>query len=246
MMLPFNKNFSANIAVFTSDRTVDFAFNDRQNSFNDNQKEFLSAQLNSKAVEPVHIRQVHGGRVIVADQNFPEKGLALEEADGLITKAPQLPIAIRSADCLPVFLFDEKQEGIGLIHVGWRGCQKNIIGKAVKLMEKEWRSNPRDIKVSFGPGIRCCCYEVGNEFQEYFPEELISRNGRYYLDLPKVNYGQLTECGIERKNIFDCGICTCCDKNYFSNRRDGKKAGRMISLIMLRKKPLLNEGIEKE
>jgi len=229
----FNSIFPDNIIAFTSDRTVDFTFHENQLKFNELQKKFLSSQLNLDLPEPVHIRQVHSDKVIFIDKDAPQSRPALEKGDGLLTKVPRLPLVIRSADCLPVFLFDEKQLGIGLIHVGWKGYQKNIIGQAVKLIEKQWRSNLADIKVLFGPAMRSCCYEVSNEFFKYFPDEVILRNGRHYLDLISMNQNQLVRLGMRKENIFDCGICTCCDKNYFSHRREGELAGRMISLIMI-------------
>jgi YfiH family protein len=135
-----------------------------------------------------------------------------------------------------VFLYDEKQNGIGLIHAGWRGVQKNIVGKTSELMKAQWRSDPKNIKVAFGPSIRGCCYEVGKEFEDYFPGQLISRDSRYYLDLSQVCYAQLMDTGVRKENIGDCKVCTCCDQNYFSFRREGQLAGRMISLIMLKGK----------
>lgn len=236
MMPLFNKIFPANVIAFTSDRTVDFKLDKTQHTLSETQKKFLSSQLNLNLPEPVHVRQVHGNRVIVAGKNFSQRRLELEEADGLITKDPNVLLAVRSADCLPVFLFDEKQGGIGLVHVGWRGLQNSIIRQAVLLMQEQWGSDPQDIKVVFGPSIRSCCYEVGKEFKKHFPGQLISRDSHLFLDLPKVNFAQLTALGVKKENISDCNICTCCDQNYFSLRRENTLAGRMISLIMMKGK----------
>jgi hypothetical protein len=93
---------------------------------------------------------------------------------------------------------------------------------------------PKDISVAFGPAIGVCCYEVSKDFQDYFPNEVVSREGKYYLDLKRVNKEQLREQGIEEKNIHDSDICTCCNHDYFSYRREGKQTGRMISLMLLR------------
>ena len=233
-MLLYNNFFPADVAALTSDRAVDFQLDKTQCSLSDAQKEFLSSQLNISLPEPVIIRQVHGNRIIVADKNFPQRGSVLEEADGLITQEPYLPLTVRTADCLPVFLYDQQRKGIGLIHAGWRGVQKNIVGRAVGLMREQWRSDPKNIKAAFGPSIRGCCYEVGKEFEDYFPGQLISRESRCYLDLFQVCYAQLMDSGVKKGNISDCGVCTCCDQNYFSFRREGQLAGRMISLIMLK------------
>jgi len=233
MMQLFNNVFPAHVLAFTSDRTVDFTLHKDQCTLNEIQRNFLLPQLDSDLPEPVHIRQVHGDKIIIVDEDFPKRGRALEEADGLITKSSHLPLVIRTADCLPVFMYDVKQECIGLIHAGWKGSQKNIVKQAVQLMEAQWQSDSKDIKIAFGPAIRSCCYEVSQEFEARFPQELIPRDGRYYLDLPQVNKNQLVDSGVQGEDILDCGICTCCDKNYFSYRREGGSAGRMISLMML-------------
>jgi len=230
----FNSIFPDNIIAFTSDRTVDFTLNGDQCTLNKIQKEFLFSQLSSDLLEPVHIHQVHGNKIIIAEDSLRDEHV-LKEADGLITQDFDLPLAIRSADCLSVFLYDEKHNGIGLIHVGWRGSQTNIVGQAIKLIKKQWQAYPKDIKVAFGPAIRSCCYEVGGEFKDFFPEDLIARNSRYYLDLPQMTRNQLLFCGVDKTNIYDCEICTCCDPSFFSFRREGNNTGRMISLMMIKK-----------
>jgi len=235
MMPQFNKAFPENVIAFTSDRMTDFTLDNDQHVLDKSQREILFSQLNFDLPEPIHIRQVHDDRVIVADHSLKNRRV-LQEADGLITQALGLPLAIRSADCLPLFLYDEKQKGVGLIHVGWKGCQKNIVEQTIELMKKKWQSDPKDIKVAFGPTIRSCCYEVGCEFQELFPQELIIRNDQYFLDLPRIAFNQLLASGINRGNICDCEFCTYCNLNYFSFRREGEGAGRMISIIMMKNK----------
>jgi len=84
-----------------------------------------------------------------------------------------------------------------------------------------------------GPSIRECCYQVGEEFRHYFPAHVKDREGYLYADVTGVNRDQLLQAGVLPENILDSGICTCCNKDYFSFRRDGAKAGRMISLMML-------------
>lgn len=232
-MPQFNPTFSDNVIAFTSDRAVDFAFQDGQFTLTSAQKEFLSSRLKCRLPEPVMIRQMHGDKIIVADNKFPQRGSALEEADGLITRVTRLPLTVRSADCLPVFLHDQAHDGIGLVHVGWKGSHQNILGKTIELMESQWQTDPSEVKVYFGPAIRSCCYEVGYEFKDYFFGEMIARDNRYFLDLAEINRSRLMHCGVNDADIDDCEICTCCDKNYFSLRREKELAGRMLSLIVI-------------
>ena len=67
----------------------------------------------------------------------------------------------------------------------------------------------------------------------FFPKETIERDGKLFFDLIAANKRQLSHCGVLEKNILDCQRCTFCDTQYFSYRREGKDAGRMLSLIML-------------
>ena len=73
------------------------------------------------------ISQVHGDMVrIVA-----EPGQA-GEADGLVTDVPGLPIAIATADCVPVAIAGDRT--IALVHAGWRGVAVDVVGRAVDAM----------------------------------------------------------------------------------------------------------------
>lgn len=243
-MLSFDNFFPPEIVAFVSDREVDF-FLDRSNlALTDAQKKFLMAHLSSRGAisdrgifhldNLYTVSQVHGHRVIVLDKNDQQPKEGMEEADAIVTNLKSLPIAVRTADCLPVFLYASKGKGIGIVHAGWRGTHKKIVQEAIKRMSWAYGVNPRDIKVALGPGIRNCCYQVNEEMSNFFPEEILSRGENCYLDLPLANIRQLKEMGVEENNIFDCGICTYCDINYFSFRREGDAAGRMISLMMMK------------
>jgi len=229
----FSKFFPPNVIAYTSDRSVDFALPRNHHTLNKAQKDLLSSQLAKDLPEPVFIRQIHSDQIInvIGDFRSPQK-----EADGLITKIPLTPLAIRTADCLPVFFYDPRQEGIGMVHVGWRGAQKKIVPRAVEMMQQQWSTDPKNITIVFGPAIHSCCYEVSKEFNQYFPKEVEMREDRYYLDLPRVVEHQLIVLGVGKENIRHDGICTCCNENYFSYRREGEKTGRMISLIALMSK----------
>jgi len=108
-----------------------------------------------------------------------------------------------------------------------------IAVKTVQLMNKTYGSKASDLKIVLGPSIRACCYQVGEEFRDRFPLHVKDRAGHLYADVLGANRDQLLEAGVGQANILDSGICTCCNSSYFSFRRDGAKAGRMISLMML-------------
>jgi YfiH family protein len=220
------------VAAFFSDRSADFVLKEGQSDLTQPQKECLSQQLGVSKV--VNIRQVHGDHVLVVSSEDLQNQGPLTEADGVITNSPNVPIAVRTADCLSVFLFDPKKNCIGLVHAGWRGTEKQIALKAAKLMRENWGCAPEDLRAAFGPAIRSCCYEVGPEFKNFFPKETFERDGKIFLDLAGVNRNQLLRYGVKPKHIFDSQACTCCDPAYFSYRREGKAAGRHLSVLVLR------------
>jgi polyphenol oxidase len=226
-----------------SDRSVDFTLRDQQQEMNQDQKEFLKTHFSLTGesrdqtfdVSNVfNIRQVHGKKVVLANHQNDNTAPSIQEADGLLTNELNLPIVVRTADCLPIYLYDPKKHCIGILHAGWRSSQANIVETALELMKQCWQSDSEDIKVAFGPSIRSCCYEVGSEFGQYFPLEIVQRGKQDYLDLPKVNQRHLLKKGVSQENIFDCNICTCCDHKYFSYRREGADVGKMLSMIMLK------------
>ena len=76
--------------------------------------------------------------------------------------------------------------------------------------------------------------QLCSEFKDFFPHEIVKKENALYLDLPLVVRNQLKSTGIPKANIADCGICSCCDKRFFSYRREGIQAGRMLSVMILK------------
>ncbi len=186
-------------------------------------------------------KQVHGSAVrytrrIDLGKGALSYGNAIAATDALITDKKNVPLAIFTADCLSVFLYDYKSPGIGLVHAGWRSSKENITVKTVKLMQEKFNTKVEDLYAGFGPAIRECCYEVGGDFAGFFaPEYVIKRDNRYYLDLAAINKKQLLAAGVRDKNIFDPRICTFCrSEEFFSYRKEGASCGRMMSVMMLR------------
>jgi len=232
-ILTFKKFFPKNVVAFTNDRLVDFKLKPNQTELTARQKIFLQTAINAPIKHFPIVHQVHGKRILIVKRKSCLTSF-LGKADGAITARENIPLSVRTADCLSIFIHDPKHKAIGLIHAGWKGSQKRIVVGAVRQMKKIFKTKPKDLRVVFGPAIRSCCYEVKREFQKYFPKEVARRANRFYLDLPFVNRRQLIEMGVSAKHIHDCNICTCCDRQFFSYRREGRKAGRMISLLMLK------------
>ena len=204
-----------------------------------NRESFLRT-IGIKPDDLVCLKQVHGKKIFLAKdtdrgQGAVDYNTAIADCDGIITREKGLPLAVFSADCLSVFMLDVKNNVGAVIHAGWRGSKERITLSAINILKEKFLSNPEDIICGFGPCIRACCYEVDKSFKDYFPNALEERQGRFFLDLIKINSQQLLSARVLEKNISDSQICTSCrNDEFFSYREEGQSAGRMMSVIMVK------------
>jgi YfiH family protein len=205
----------------------------------ENRKNFLR-KLDIDYRDLVCAKQIHASNRRYAQEEDKGKGAlsydtAIADTDALITDKKNLSLAIFTADCLVIFLYDPKKPAVGLIHTGWRSTKADITPKTLFLMQEIFNTNPAALYVGFGPAIRDCCYQVGKDFSDYFTYGLEPRDGNYYLDLAGINKKQLLDAGVKPERIFDTQICTSCrNTEFFSYRKEGSNCGRAISVIMLR------------
>lgn len=220
------------LAAFSSGR-LNLAVSDNPD-FEKNKRIFLRS-LNIAAKNIIYSKQVHGSKVLVVTKKERASLDNVSGYDAIITQEKQLGLAVFTADCLSIFILDAKNMVAAIAHAGWRGARDNIVSAVLGMFRDRFSSRMENIICGFGPSIRSCCYEVGSEFENHFCEGLIKRNGRIFLDLIKVNSLQLVKAGVLKDNISDSGFCTSCQcQDFFSYRKDGPCAGRMISLIMIK------------
>ena len=115
----------------------------------------------------VTLRQIHSDVIhcVAKPSKEPLPG------DGLITRTPGVLLAVMMADCLPVILVDPKHHAVGVFHAGWRGTLARIVEKGIGEMRKHFGTRAADIKAAIGPGIRGCCYQVGQELKDKFESQ---------------------------------------------------------------------------
>ncbi len=167
-------------------------------------------------------KQIHSDRILLVESAGPQG-----EGDALISNAPGIGLAIRTADCLPILIADPKNRAIAAIHAGWRGVVSEIASKAVDAMRQQFGSDPKDLVVAIGPGIGGCCFEVGPEVSAQF-----GFSGRTKIDLVETTCRQLGRNGVRMGQISAAGLCSCCNPELFeSYRRDREAAGRMVSIV---------------
>jgi len=123
----------------------------------------------------VSLRQIHSDLIHQVDR-MTEHPLA---GDGLVTDTPEVLLAVQTADCLPIILADRKRHAIGVFHAGWRGTVKRIAEKGVGEMRKYFKSDPRNLVAAIGPGVRGCCYEVGEEVRTKFETQFAYANSLF-------------------------------------------------------------------
>jgi YfiH family protein len=183
--------------------------------------------------EVVLQRQIHSDII-----TYVNKGEAIGESDALITDKFEIGLAVSSADCTPVFIYDKKNKVIAGIHSGWRGTEKKILQKTLTKLFNDFNSSPENLIVYMGPSISQKNYEVG-------PEVVASFNNKYYkpkgekflLNVPSANYDMLIEAGIPEKNIEKSDLCTYEMKDFLqSYRRDGNLSGRALGVIIMKEK----------
>jgi hypothetical protein len=186
--------------------------------------------LKKSGIDPgalVTAEQVHGSSVKVVGRR--DRGKTIPGVDGLITAEKQLPLAIFTADCMPIFLCDKENKVTGVVHAGWRGLVKGIIKQAVNIFKQEFKCNPENISAAAGPHIQKCCFEVGDELKGVFG----LKGSENKADMSRLARKSLEEEGI--KNISISDRCTFHDDLFFSYRRN-KTAERMMSLVMVKRK----------
>lgn len=186
----------------------------------------------------LYLRQVHSD-VIHFILDVPNTTL---RGDAMITALPRLFLIIRTADCLPVLLVDEKKQVIAAVHCGWKGTLLRLLEKVVSGMKTQLGCNPANVIVALGPSISGRCYEVGEDVRgpfrdNGFPDALFrpvsGRPRKHFLDLREANRIQLRAQGVSDRNIFSIDVCTHCDRRFPSFRRDRAACGRMLSFIAL-------------
>jgi YfiH family protein len=205
----------------------------------------LCAALEINAERLIFPKQTHTATIKAINTGFFDLTDAgqkryLNNTDAVITSLKGVCVAIKTADCVPLLLYDPKQRVIAAIHAGWRGTMQMIVLKTIEKMMEEFATVPSDLFAGIGPSISPDVYEVGEEvWRRFDPECYLPTNPvnaeKRLIDLWNANYQQLFTAGIPLDQIEVARICTFSDTDhFFSARRDGIKTGRMATGIMMR------------
>jgi YfiH family protein len=219
------------------DFTLSFSSSPDKEHIRHNRK-LLASALTIPENHLVFPSQVHKTRIVeVTPQTTKDE---LMETDALITREKNLCIAVMSADCVPILLFDRRNLAVGAVHSGWRGTVAKILEKTLQEMQLRFGTKGEDLIAGIGPSVSQDAYEVGEEVIDSviktFGNEsglLASRSGnKAKLDLWKANKLQLLEFGVSESQIEISDLCTVKNNDNFFSARKGD-AGRFAAGIML-------------
>lgn len=184
-------------------------------------------------------------------RRVPQEMDDITGVDALITNEPGMRIGVKTADCVPILLYDSGHKAVAAIHSGWKGTVQNIISATISRMKEEFSTDPADIRAVIGPCIHVDAFEVGDEVYEKFaampelkdcgvpakrmppmsvslPRVGESEGGsKWHIDLPAVCRMELLLAGVKSESIEVRPECTwTMHDQFFSARRLGKQFDR--------------------
>ena len=179
-------------------------------------------------------KQIHSNIVHAVDDNSSAN--ERPDGDAAFTSLSGVALGVATADCVPILLADSRSRGVAAVHAGWRGTAEGVVSRTVQGMMDSLGLDPGELWAVFGPHIGTCCLEVDEEIYDWFAQpEVFERCEEWtkpHLNLAEANRLQLEGVGIMPDRIIISSLCTRCRADlFYSYRRDGEGAGRMLSVI---------------
>ena len=211
----------------------------------DSRKHFLK-KIDIDINKTICMWVTHGNKIIEADEKLTGVSMLdyrnAVKVDGLITDKKGIFLFLLIADCLPVIIYDPVKRVVALVHAGWKGIDLKIAKEAAHFLIKSYKSDPKNLIVGIGPCVYKESFIKENPSQIGDPEWKgfikLLKNNIYSVDLLGFTKKQLLECGIFQENIFESGIDTAKNNNFFSHIREGKlpidKQGRFACVVGLK------------
>jgi YfiH family protein len=185
----------------------------------------------------VTVKQVHGVRILEPESVLDSEP---EGYDTVLADRSGFAVAVKTADCQPILIAEPKARIVAAVHAGWKGTLQRAVQAAVRrIVEKGGRSE--NLVAALGPNMGSGCFEVEadvtGDFEKEFPGwpllKKISET-KWLLDVSLANRLQLKEAGVLDARIDRIDLCTHCRPDLFwSYRRDGEAAGRMVNFIQI-------------
>lgn len=231
------------VSAFPSDSlSLAYFKGDPEQNVAENRRRFLTA-IGSEDTQVVTARQTHSTERCLIES--PEQASGPQpDCDAMVTRLPNVLLAIQTADCVPVLIADTKTGTMAAIHAGWRGTAGRITERTIADMMMLHGVNTYDCIAAIGPSACVACYEVGEDVIDRYKGEFgywrnllvnFKANGKAHLDVREANVQQLRFCGFDEDQIHVADYCTIHQNElFFSYRREGKGpsgVGRSLSVI---------------
>ncbi len=243
----FIKNNLDNLDLYQFSKFLDFkdithAFTYKNLNFNKNildnkvfEKNCSKICSKLKLKELIICNQKHTNNILIIKDNKEIRNFDSKYFDTIITNTSKIGIAVFTADCQPILLYDKRKKVIAAVHSGWRGTLHKIVIDTINKMISKFGCNARDIVCVIGPSIGKCHFEVNEDVWEMFVNEFGTMldfskiKNKYFIDTVKLNMDLLENIGINKKNIFTSEICTVCRNDIFYSHRAEKEKARKKS-----------------
>jgi len=199
---------------------------------------FVSDRVGVLKNKLILMHQTHSNKVVEIRKNNYKKKI---KADAMITKMKGVALGVLTADCVPVILYDIKNQIIGCVHAGWKGAYFDIIKNTINKIRKINSNN--QIYACIGPCIGQKSYEVDLVFFKKFINKS-KKNRKYFsyknkkkkiFNLRKFVTDKLRKYRVKVDHV---NRDTFAQKNYFfsyrrSTKLNEKDYGRCISVICM-------------
>ena len=181
------------------------------------------------------VSQVHGDAVVRVGR--PDAGAFLDRgdarADAVWTTEPGVAVAVRVADCVPIYLAAADGSAVAAVHAGRPGLLAGVIGAAVAQLRA---ATGAGLRAWVGPHVCASCYEVPAAMSAEASAQLgvapaTTAWGTPALDLTAAALRQLARAGVD--DVEAVGGCTREEPALHSHRRDGAAAGRLVGAIWM-------------
>ncbi|WP_315855303.1 peptidoglycan editing factor PgeF [Spiribacter salinus] len=183
--------------------------------------------------EPRWLRQVHGTRVVHAEEVERD----VTEADAVWSDRPGQVCAVLVADCMPILLASADGGCVAAVHAGWRGLASGVIQAAVAALPVP----SSGLHACIGPCIGPTAYEVGPEVIEQLQAVGVvpvithgatarTKSSRECLDLVSTASRILEKVGVTE--LTSLGRCSANERHAFYSHRRCGATGRLSGFIV--------------
>jgi YfiH family protein len=191
--------------------------------------------------EPLWLDQVHGTKVVLAEDPASREGSgAPPRADGAVTGLFGRPLAVLTADCLPVVACDRAGTVVGVFHAGWKGLLAGVLEEGLRVLNRP----AAEVLVWIGPAIGPENYQVGPEVRDAYlasdgahvADFAADGQGRWKFDLAGAAVRRFRNFGVA--SVARSSWDTFRDTDLFFSHRRQAPCGRIATFVCLEKETL--------